>query len=174
MLKEVVHSNAKQDSEKRVYKASKILQYKAGFGEIDHKHIDAAQNVIDQVQFEPIALKILKELEDLIHQHNGEDVECRELIDELAAPVMQLKASASMFGYPIVSKLTNIMFSFLNQITVMDKVALQIIDGHHKTLVGIVNNKIKDDTNDYAIQLERELYAACERYMLKNENNFVM
>lgn len=174
MLEEVVHRNIKEESEKRIYKASKLLQYKAGFGEVDKSKVSAAEAVLDQVEFEPIAMKILAEFKTLLDRSSNENIECRELIDEIAAPVMQLKASASMFGYPIVSRLTNIMFSFLNQIDSMDKTAFQIIDGHHRTLVGIVSNKIKDDTNEYAVQLERELYAACERYMLKNENNFVM
>jgi hypothetical protein len=80
---------------------------------------------------------------------------------------MELKANAATFRYSLIGNLANIMLSFLESLTVMDKDAIEIVKAHHSTLHMIIVRKMTGDGGEGGKQLQKELQQACDRYYHK-------
>jgi hypothetical protein len=161
----------KNDNKKQpnVIKASLKLQQKVGSGPLEEKAVLPAQKVIDtnQVDFEPLGLSILKKLEDALVLSADPSIPMPKVKALLTAPVMELKANAAIFKYPLIGNLANIMLHFLEALIVMDKDAVEIVRAHHKTLHMIVVRKMSGDGGDAGKHLSTELQSVCDRYYHK-------
>lgn len=149
-----------------IIKASRLLQAKAGSGSVDPEKIEQMQKIIEDspVDFIPIAQPLLNELKQAITDaKNGKNAS----IDALIEPVMQIKANAGMFKYPLVGKLAGIVLDFLENIKTVDADVVDICDAHYKTLNLIISNHMTGDGGDYGQKLETELQDACTRYFNK-------
>lgn len=158
------------ENRRNIIKASRILQSKVGAGEIDQAKISKMQKIIDDspVDFAPMAGPLLDELKAAIDKarktNTGND---RALIAAMTAPVMQIKANASMFKYTLVGRLAGIVLDLLENISTLDTAIIEIVEAHHKTLDLIVSNRMTGDGGNYGAQLEAELRDACKRYFVK-------
>ncbi len=152
-----------------VIKASNKLQMKIGTGTIDVQKIVESQKVIEtnEVDFAPLGLSILKKLEIGLEQAKDPSVNMRQIKAMLTAPVMELKANASIFHYSLIGNLANIMLHFLETIKALDKDAVEIVKAHHNTLHMIIVRKLKGDGGQAGKQLATELQQACDRYYQK-------
>ncbi len=152
-----------------VIKANYQLQHKVGAGPLDERSVQASQTVIDtnDVDFEPLALSILKKLEIGLEKAGDPSVSMQKIKEILTAPVMELKANASVFRYSLVGNLANIMLSFLEAISNLDKDAVEIVKAHHNTLHMIVVRKMAGDGGPAGKLLMSELQQACDRYYQK-------
>lgn len=152
-----------------VIKANYRLQHKVGAGPLDEKIVKASQEVIDSndVDFSPVALIILKKLEDGLAKAQDPSITMQQMKEILTAPVMELKANASIFHYTLIGNLANIMLSFLEAILVMDKDAIEIVRAHHNTLHMIVVRKMSGSGGEGGKLLVSELQQACDRYYHK-------
>lgn len=155
----------------RVIKANYVLQAKVGSGPLDAKVVDACQKVMDEndVDFAPLALEYLDKLGAATKKARIDSSNTKEILQEMAQPVMQLKANAAVFKYDLIGKLANVMLSFLESVRAIDKTVIEIVDAHHKTLSAIILKKMKGDGGAYGVQLEQELKDACIRYLQKKK-----
>lgn len=156
----------------QVYKANFSLQQKIGAGPLDDRAVKRMQKVIDdnEVDFTPLGNQFLAELETAIataRAAEGNDISAYR--DQLAAPVMQLKANATIFHYSLIGNLANVMLSFLEAVKELDKDAIEIIQAHHTTLKAIIAKKMKGDGGDVGAQMVKELKDACARYYNKKK-----
>jgi hypothetical protein len=149
-----------------VYKASKMLQQKVGAGPLDEEVVKKSQKVLDEndVDFTPMGLQFLGKLEAALKQANDASIDMKVRKQALTAPVMELKANASIFKYNLIGTLANIMLSFLESTPTLDKDAITIVDAHHKTLHMIVVKKMTGDGGQHGEIFVRELKDACARY----------
>ena len=150
----------------RIIKADLLLQAKVGMGVIEDEKIQKMQKVMDEtkVDFAPMAHQYLTELATAIDRaRKGED-EPKMLIAQMTPPVMQIKANAAMFNYPLAGNLANIVLNFLENATGVDKTMLDMMDAHRKILSVIVRNKKSRTDGDYGQKIETELKQACKRY----------
>ncbi len=156
-----------------VIKANYRLQQKVGAGTVDTATIQDMQNVIEDntVDFVPVGMDILRKLEAALMQASNPSVTMQKLKADLTAPVMELKANAATFHYPLVGRLANIMLSFLEAIRIMDKDAIDIVQAHHDTLRMIILRGMKGDGGVAGDNLARELELACQRYYNKKFAN---
>lgn len=152
-----------------VIKANYRLQHKVGAGPLDERTVKASQQVIDtnDVDFGPVALEILQKLETALGRAQDPSITMQEVKSLLTAPVMELKANASIFHYTLIGNLANIMLSFLEAIVIMDKDAIEIVQAHHNTLHMIIIRKLSGDGGEAGKLLVTELQQACERYYHK-------
>lgn len=152
-----------------IIKANFTLQEKVGKGSIDKHIIEKCQAVIDEdvSDFAPLAEDFLKTLSAAIKDAKKGDTPTELAIQNMADPVMQLKANAAMFKYDLVSSLANIMLSFLESVNKLDKDMLEIVEAHYKTLSAIVIKKMKGTGGESGKRLEGELKDACKRYFSK-------
>ncbi len=154
----------------RVITASRILQTKAGRGKIDDHKIRACQDALAQKtsDFKPVAIEFLDQLEIALEnaaQSEEGDLDTHKA--KIFKPVFDLKASAKMFKYDLVTIMTNIMVDFLERIKTLDQDAVEIVRAHHKTLTLIVLKKMSGTGGDSGKALAKELQSACARYFSK-------
>jgi hypothetical protein len=157
----------------RIIKASTLLQAKVGLGPLDEKTLRRCQDVMDnnKVDFAPLAREDLNRLYTVIRQAQDGDMNRNEAARAITGPVMRLKAHASLFRYPLIGALANIMLGFLESLTEMDKDALEIVDAHHQTLKSIVINRMEGEGGSFGTMLKEELTEACKRYHAKKKEN---
>lgn len=161
----------KKPDKPKVIKAQKDLQEKVGTGKIDEAIVEKCQAVMDNndIDFQPVAMEFLDKLTQAIKEAKKADINTQDSIGGLTAPVMQLKANAATFKYDLIGNLANVMLSFLENITELDKDAISIVEAHHKTLTAIVIKKMQGNGGAFGKQMEEELKSACQRYFAKNK-----
>jgi len=165
-------TETKRDQPK-VIKAKKDLQEKVGTGKIDEAVVEKCQSVMDNndIDFQPLAMEFLDKLSQAIKAAKASEIDTKSSINDLTAPVMQLKANAATFKYDLIGNLANVMLSFLENIKELDKDAIAIIEAHHKTLTAIVIKKMVGNGGAFGKQMEEELKGACQRYFAKINND---
>lgn len=159
------------NNKSKVIKANYRLQLKAGKGGVDAKKIEESQKVIDtnDVDFTPIALSALRRMETALELAEKHGVTVEGIKASITTPVMELKAHAATFQYPLLGNLSNTMLTFLENIRVLDEDALEIVKAHHKTLHLIVVKEMKGNGGNAGKQLEDELRLVCARYFSKKK-----
>ena len=152
-----------------VLKASRILQAKVGSGPLDEEVVAKCQVVMDEtkVDFMPLALEYLDTLEKKVEEARKSKDTTEETIQSLINPIMQIKANAAMFNYPLIGNMANIILNFLEALPGCDKDVLDIVNASRKTLKLIVANQMKGLGGEYGTELEKELKDACKRYFRK-------
>lgn len=166
-------SNDFNTGKPRTIKANHLLQAKVGSGDVAPEKVAKMQSVMDnnKTDYAPMANEHLDRLALAISRARKGPDGGMDMIDAMIEPVMQLKGNASMFNYPLVGNLANIMMNLLENIDTLDNTVIDIVDAHHKTLSVIVKNKMTGSGGDYGIQLESELSDACKRYFSKRGVN---
>lgn len=157
----------------RIIKVSNKLQDKIGAGEVARERIESTQAALENtdVDFEPMAAGFLGNLNAAITQAKkllGKS-EDKSLLHVMAKPVMDLKANAQMFGYPLITALANVMLNFLESVGSVDNDVVAIVEAHHKTLNLIIKMKMSGAVDDKGRVLVKELENACERYFASIE-----
>lgn len=162
-----------QTEEVTVIKANTRLRQLVGTGAISSKSVSKVQKAMNdtKIDFLPEARAHLVTLREVILDasegfHNKE-----KMLEEMIKPVMQLKAQASMFNYPLVSKLANIMMHFLEDIDELDKDVIQIVAAHQKTLSAVISKQMTGEGGNMGKMLISELEMAIDRY--KKTHNLV-
>tara|TARA_R110002124_G_scaffold287216_1_gene471374 strand:- start:60359 stop:60880 length:522 start_codon:yes stop_codon:yes gene_type:complete len=154
--------------------ASKLLQAKVGRGQIREDQALACKKALETStsDFEPVALEFLNSLEHAIDNatnSSDSDLEAHKAL--LFKPIFDLKANAKMFKYDLVSIMANIMVTFLEKITHLDKDAVEIVKAHHQTLTLIVQKKMNGTGGEAGKALAKELQSACLRYFSKRKTS---
>ena len=167
----VGNTSSTKESDVKIMKANYMLQAKVGAGPLDQKVVERCQSVMDnnEVDFTPMAKQYLEELLDAIKKAKVGEGTKADLMAAITAPVMQLKANASLFNYGLIGSLANVMLSFLEAIKEFDANVLAIVEAHHTTLSAIVSNKMSGTGGQYGQQMEEELKSACKRYFTKKK-----
>lgn len=155
----------------KIIKANYMLQAKIGAGPLDEHVVERCQEVMDRndTDFIPMGAEYLDNLKSAIAQTKSGKIKGKTAIQNMTEPVMQLKANAATFRYPLISKLANVMLSFLETISSVDSDVIDIVQAHYTTLHTIVTKKIQGDGDSHGQLLEEELKAACQRYLAKKK-----
>lgn len=150
----------------KIIKPSYLLRAKIGTGFLSLKIIERCRRVFDSntVDFAPMAMEELDRLEIIIAGAKSKTLTRDEAAGKMTEIIMQLKANASMFNYPLVSRLAAIMLGFLESMKEIDDNAIEIVSAHHKTLKVIIAKKMSGDGGVTGRKLEEELTYACARY----------
>lgn len=152
---------------KQLIKPSPALQAKAGLGLIDEQTIEKSQSLFDkfEIDFKPIAMAFLNDTDEAISLALQEKETTSRSIERIADPVMQIKANAKIFKYTLIGDLAAIILNFLDNLTVLDQNALEILDAHRKSLRHLISHDIKGDIGPLGESFKTELEGACKRYM---------
>ena len=147
-----------------------VLKQKVGSGGIDVAKINKAEEKIGNASdlFPPFAKDMLKHIRALIDDFENRKNDGEAYIEDIIHPIMDMKASGSMLGYPMASHISDVSLGFLEVIEVMNKDALQIIDVTHKALSLIVAQDMKGYDKAVSSALRKELNEACDRYFEKH------
>ncbi len=85
-------------------------------------------------------------------------------IELMLYPAAQLKAQGAMFRYPFITRIADILVTFLETVQVIDSDVFKIVEAHKDGFFHVMINNIHDDGGEYGVKLQQELLAACSRY----------
>ena len=164
-------SKTENDNTANIYKADKSLQAKVGAGPFDRELIKRAQDVIENnnVDFKPDAQATLLEISATLQSIKDSPQKATNEIAKLTALIMQLKANGSVFGYPLLGNLANIMLIFLEAIDEINTDVIDILNANYQTLNAIIIKDLKGDGGDLGNAMEEELQNACNRYFNRHK-----
>jgi hypothetical protein len=143
------------------------LKEKAGSGGFDESIVAKAQDEIknNKVDFRPIAAELVAQLDKAVTEARSGRITGDASMREIMVPAMQLKAQGSMFHYPLVSDIGNILVNFLETVPEIDADVLEIITAHKASITAALSGKIPEkDRGKVGKQLCSALVESCERY----------
>jgi len=143
-----------------------MIKQKAGSGGIDPKLVQKAQTTIDNadIDFSDIANPLLSQIDTALEQTKAGMLKRHESVEAIIYPAMQLKAHGTMFQYPLVTTLCNTLIDFLDTLTEINSIVVEIILSYQKTLKLILKQKMKGDGGKDGKALRDALEEVCERY----------
>lgn len=147
------------------------IKDKVGSGGLDRKIIETAQKIIEKndVDFIPIAQRHLSALREGIRlaRTQRDRFEIDGLLATIAQPTIQLKANGAMFGYPLVTKITDLMIRFVEVLEDLDEDAMDVIQGFSTALNAVIIGEMRGFGGEDGKQLYKALEDACQRYFQK-------
>lgn len=155
-----------------------ILKQKVGSGGISQEILHHAQKLLDEnnVDFLPVAERYMDFLKDsisdaqyLLKEDPSLTIKNEEAIFAMLSPSMQLKSNGGMFQYPLITRLSDKIILFLEEIEHIDRDMLEIMQGYYSSLRLILSARIKNNGGATGDDLCHALDAACERYFQKYE-----
>ncbi len=153
----------------KIIKASLELQQRVGTGVVDAEVVKQAQQVIEDndVDFGPIALPLLKDLQDSIALAKKGEGDPKSVVESITRPIMNLKGNAGVFKFPLISDMTGTVLALIEHVGRIDDDILVIVDNLHKASTVAVAQKLVDKKNPIAAELAKEFEGVCKRYMEK-------
>jgi len=159
-----------QEKKVKIYKASKVLQEKAGTGNVSEQKIREAEKIIEDntVNFVPMANDYLDDLGKTVKHARQDDKKPDDILRGMTLPIMQLKATGSIFGYKLVGDLATMVLNFLENVKTVDEDVLSIVEALHQMLTVILREQMVNDGGFTGEKMKKELFSVCQRYMKKN------
>ena len=149
------------------------LKEKAGSGGFEKAVLVKAEEQIENntVDFQPIAATLLSQMEKALSNARSGAAKGEAAVQAIMAPAMQLKAQGTMFHYPLVSEISDILVNFLETMTSIDKDILDIVTVHKTSIMVALSDQVKGDDGDkIGKKLCDALYDSCERYHKTRKN----
>lgn len=144
--------------------ASKALQDKVGIGKIDEKAVEEAQKIINEstVDFVPIARPHLAAL----HTSVAAALKKKEygITEDMKSAIMNLKANAATFNYPLVSQIAETVLLFLEAQKGADKKIIRIVDLFYKTILLMLARKMSGKDHAEGRALQAAFTDVCRNY----------
>lgn len=159
-------------SKPRYHMPPNVLRQKCGNGGINPDLLAMAQKVIDEndLDFGPFAEKYIERLDKAIAEARKSSVRGRDVLNTIAAPVMELKANGAMFEFPLVSDVASVLLNFIEDVKDLNDDAIDIVAVHRRTLHVIISSRLRGTGGKDGMALLQELSDACDRYYKKHGN----
>lgn len=150
----------------KLVKPENKLKKKVGHGGFKESDLIKAQSMIENntIDFKPIAIGLLAELKEALSEVEEDKTNSKEGLGKILYPLMQLRAQGSLFHYPVITSISDIIVDFLDGVGVLDDDVIEIVQGYQKSLQAILTLGIKDDVNPVGKDLRKALAEACQRY----------
>lgn len=154
------------DAPREISPPNKIKQ-KVGTGGLADSVIDKAQKAVQNsnVDFRPTGLEQLGQIKEVyaLAKNKSTNYTDLDLINMMIAPAMQMKANGGMFGYDLVTTVSDLFVQFLESLTTLDDDILQVINGFISALNVILASDLKGSGGKDGTALVKELSAAWTR-----------
>jgi hypothetical protein len=159
----------KSKKKAKFHNPANILKKKIGSGGLSPKQLEKAETIIQEnkTDFVPFAQKILVRLEKATTDARKHKPANKAAINGIALPIMEMKSSAGMFKYSLVSEIASVVLDFLESIDELNDDGFTIVDVHYQTLEAIIRLKLSGSGGKQGKVMADELYAACRRYERK-------
>lgn len=149
-----------------ILKANFALRMKIGKGGIAPKVLLACRRVMEENAFDfaPMARDILKTILSEIERLKTQKRTHKEALETLRIQVMQFKANAATFRYPLLSEIAHKLLDFLDQIDELDTPAIEIIMVFHDTAEKLLVRRDENRSDPRTRKIPEEFEKAFERY----------
>lgn len=170
------HFTQKKQRDIQLIQPDAGLKGKVGHGGLNQNILEKAQTIIDEntIDFIPVAMRDLSTLQEALKivKSQRDKHETNSLIAILGIPVMQLKANGSMFGYPLITKISSLMIRFLETIDTLDNDTFDVLSGFLTSFNAVLIGNIRmDDPTGAGDDLYNALEDACQRHLNKVKNS---
>lgn len=149
-----------------------ILKAKVGSGGLSPEILARAQKIFEDYtrDFEPVGEIYMQALLNGIQdaQIGFSDDTNETIIARILYPVIQIKANAGMFDYPLIAKIASKMMIFLEHVKDINADMLDICMAFYNAMNGVLIRKKRGHTGAYGDVLIKELTDACHRYFEKH------
>lgn len=156
-----------------IFEPPNVLKQKAGSGGIAEHFIEKAEGFIrnNDIDFIPFAEEHIEKIESafeslIISTTPGKQ---KTFLDEIVENIMLIKAHGGMFKYGVMSRISGVTLSFLEDAEVINDDMFQIIAAHNNTIKLIIKHDIKGDGGAHGSALLDELRKAIGRHAKKYE-----
>lgn len=159
-----------QKQKASIIKASYRLMQKVGMGPIPQNLVDECEAFIrtNRIDFLPWALSCMRDLNDALLGSIATDTLDEKLRQDMIAPIMQLKASGTMFQNEPLTQLAGAMLHFLENIPTLTRDVLDIVKANEAVLTAFLRDPKPNEMNEGKQALILELKQACNRYAQKH------
>lgn len=149
-----------------ILKANFALRMRIGKGAIAPKVLLACRRVMEENAFDftPMARDILKTILSEIEMLQANKRTHEETLGALRIQVMQFKANAATFRYPLLSEIAHKLLDFLDEINELDASAVEIVMAFHNTAEKLLVRRDENHTDSRARKIPEEFEKAFERY----------
>lgn len=148
------------------------LRLKAGYGGVDPKVMDRAEEFIkvNEYDFSATAKDILDRLDHAVDGVRRDNHRSKEGINRMVAPIMELKANGAMFKFGLLTDVADIVLNFLEDTDFLNDDAFEIVDIHRRTFRIIIGSQLRGTGGKQGDILINELESACARYQKKHNS----
>jgi len=151
-----------------------ILKRKVGSGGLDETILQRAQELLETntVDFTAQGQRYLMSLREGIRMAETQSnrFEAEILLTTIIHPAIQLKANGTMFGYPLLTRIADLMIRFIEVLDDLDQDVLDIFDGFRVAFNAVIIGHIKGDGGQEGKDLYTALHDACQRYFDKKKS----
>ena len=165
------HPPQKSSDAHRVIKASSKLQNKAGRGEIDKQSIERAEVFTknNNVDYGAFVEPMLNELSEAIQTYKATPDHNAECADRIKNIIMDLKASAATFHFPLVSRLCTPVLLHLEGHNTLPSGTQKLLNLLHYLILLIVNSEGSAINDSLGNELEKAFLMACNAISKKEK-----
>ena len=173
-LQHMSSSNDKNKSKKKAkfFDPDTRLKKKVGNTPFKKDKVEKANSFIEKndVDFKPMAEDLLKQMREILDEAQKRPEDQKEIVELLTQPVMELKANAATFKYPLISQMMNILLNFLETLEELNKDALDVAEVNYKTVRVILAHDMKGNKDKRGDLFVKELDSAIQRYRKKHSH----
>jgi hypothetical protein len=148
------------------------LKQKAGSGGIDPEKLVKAQTALDNnpADFTPLAQKWLAQLDETLQSLKQDGAATGTVaINALLYPLIKLNEQGSLFGFPLITEISEIIIGLLETRPVADKNLLAVVAGHRLAISNVLSLGMKGDGGQPGALLKSSLRDAVSRYIGVNK-----
>ena len=145
------------------------VKKKAGSGGIPEMLLQRAEEKLEenhQFDFKPYVHGYIDQIEDGL---NNKEMDIGERLTQISENIMHLKANGGMFGFMLISKISDVALNFADNQNQINQDYIDIIRAHNNSIMLIISNKLKGDGGAAGKALIRELDSAISRYNKKHK-----
>ncbi len=152
-----------------IIKANFALRSKIGRGKISPAAILACAQLMDSnaFDFQNLAGDLLTEIRDTRAKFETGRLSDEDALGKLRTQIMQFKANAAPFHYPLLTEIAQIVLDLIENIEKLDPPSLEIIAAFEDTATKLLQKQIRGKTDTRTAKVPQEFRKACERYWSK-------
>lgn len=153
----------------KLYTPKNKLKEKVGEGGFNPVLLEDAQKAIEEndIDFVPIAEKLIGKLDGYL-KDGKDDPESLNIKSKLLDQLTQLRAQGSMFHYPSITAVTDVVVDLMDSVEVMDKTLLKITEKYSQSAKVVLGAKTQDEKDKVVQAIIKELRDVAEKYKEKH------
>lgn len=160
---------AARDGFPHFFKASAELQQKIGTGSVDTATLQRMQSYLDAVKIDviPLLRERLVTLDERIAAARTVSYEREEFLNSILRPLMDIKSISGMFHWPVVSRISGFVLTFVEDVRRLDDNVLDIVDAHNRSVRLLLDRGTPEGSESHGTAFLTEIRNATRRYYEK-------
>lgn len=154
-----------------IIKANFALRTKIGRGKVSPTAILACTQLMESnaFDFQNLAGDLLADIRDTLAKFENGRLSDEDALAKLRTQIMQFKANAAPFHYPLLTEIAQIVLDLIENIEDLDTPALEIVAAFEDTSAKLLQKQVRGKSGTRSSKIPAEFRKACERYWSKKQ-----